>query len=304
MTSTTGQPILRLVGAMQLNGAAWNLGAFARLFGRLKEEVRHTGPLTRYIGYESDCTRFFGIEVERLDEIPEGMTGWELYKDAWTIQEAGKARHGELHWRWLDQAEGRRLVGEFSARFPGEAVGDFRLFAHAYVGMLGQAYDDGVRLVEYDPAWPRQFEKTARWLREALGPEVAQRIEHYGSTAIPGMPAKPVIDVLVEVPSYDFMRRHVIPLLNRPEWEYWHGCFIGRKALMGPRVCHLHMATAGEDIWQGLIFRDYLRAHPEEAQRYAELKHQLAEQYRTDRERYTEGKGEFVREIIALAINT
>jgi GrpB-like predicted nucleotidyltransferase (UPF0157 family) len=170
----------------------------------------------------------------------------------------------------------------------------------------GNASNDDVELVDYDPSWPQQFTEFATWLCDLLGVDVALRIEHYGSTAIPGIPAKPIIDVLVEIPSFAEAKRVTIPRLNSERWEYWwysdHMTFIRRERLMGRRTHHVHMAPRGHRLWEGLAFRDYLISHPQEVSRYAALKRELAENYRQDRERYTQAKTEFVREITSKAL--
>jgi GrpB-like predicted nucleotidyltransferase (UPF0157 family) len=75
-----------------------------------------------------------------------------------------------------------------------------------------------------------------------------------------------------------------------------------RKELMGPRTHHIHAGPARHRLWEGIAFRDYLRTHPDEASRYAALKHDLAEHLTTDREAYTNNKESFVREITAKAL--
>jgi GrpB-like predicted nucleotidyltransferase (UPF0157 family) len=115
------------------------------------------------------------------------------------------------------------------------------------------------------------------------------------------MPAKPVIDVLVEVPSYDDARRVLIPALNDESWEYWwytdHMIFIKRDMVTGKRTHHIHIAPPGHRLWEGLAFRDYLIAHPETAGEYAALKQELAALFRTEREKYTDAKTAFIRAI-------
>ncbi|HET6487804.1 MAG TPA: GrpB family protein, partial [Spirochaetia bacterium] len=143
------------------------------------------------------------------------------------------------------------------------------------------------------------------WLVSILGPETALRVEHYGSTALEGIPAKPIIDILVEIPELDLAMPSIVPRLNDPFWEYWwykdHLTFIRRDRLGGTRTHHLHMAPRGHAVWQGVAFRDYLRSHPRDAARYADLKRRLAGDFRDDRERYTDRKEAFVREIAATA---
>jgi GrpB-like predicted nucleotidyltransferase (UPF0157 family) len=78
--------------------------------------------------------------------------------------------------------------------------------------------------------------------------------------------------------------------------------FIKRQKLMGRRTHHVHMAPRDHRLWEGLAFRDYLMSHPREVSRYAALKRELAKTYRQDRERYTQAKTEFVREITSKAL--
>jgi GrpB-like predicted nucleotidyltransferase (UPF0157 family) len=179
------------------------------------------------------------------------------------------------------------------------------MFSNSYVDLRRSEFRDDIYLVDYDSSWHAQFEQMADWLRSHLGTDIALRVEHYGSTAIPGMPAKPVIDILVEVPSFAEAKKRVLSCLNEEVWEYWwcagHMVFFKRKELMGERTHHVHLAPRGHDFWDGLAFRDYLRSHPEDAARYAALKQQLAVRYRKDREAYTDSKSEFVREVLLRA---
>ena len=145
------------------------------------------------------------------------------------------------------------------------------------------------------------------WLRENLRPEIILRIEHYGSTAIPGMPAKPVVDILVEIPSFESAKPHAIAILNGPLWEFWwyadHMVFVKRKIPMGEREFHIHMAPASNAVWRGIIFQDYLLTHPEDATRYRELKLTLAQDHVHERETYTRMKTQLINEITHKATN-
>ncbi len=298
-----------LIGELQTKGANWNLGDFGALFRRLASEVAREGTLSRYIGYEGVVgdrveARFFGVEVDCIDQIPEGLAGLELGDDCLLVYKPGNdVRMHPLKWTWRDQSNNGRLTSEFTAKISEDSAPlDFHMTSNAWF-ISGKAdFDDDIHLVEYAPIWPDQFQQKKQWLIDNLGPDIALRVEHYGSTAIPGMIAKPVIDILVEVPSFEAARRVAIPLFNNPECEYWwydnHLFFAVRKGIMGVRTHHIHMAPAGHEIWKGLAFRDYLRAHHEEAEQYAALKRELAKQYRTDRERYTIAKGGFVKEVM------
>ena len=146
-------------------------------------------------------------------------------------------------------------------------------------------------------------------LRKLLGPQFVLRFEHIGSTAIPGLSAKPIIDMLIEVPSFELARIHILPKLQQEGWEYhWrddrppgHMYFVRRNAT-GIRTHHIHLLTAGHPGWERVAFRDYLRATSEEASRYEQLKRELSAKHPLDREAYTEGKSEYIRRITAQAL--
>lgn len=160
----------------------------------------------------------------------------------------------------------------------------------------------------YQSTWPACFEVEAQRLSQTLGPALTGRTEHIGSTAVPGLAAKPTIDILLEVPSLEIAERDIVPLLE----EGGYVCMWTRSAsdghimcvrgygsegfVPGEQVVHVHLAPPGHVLWERLLFRDYLRAHPDEAQRYADLKRELAIEHREDREAYTEGKTAFVVE--------
>ncbi len=296
-----------LVGAM-VHGAEWGLDSYARIFQSLATEVPHTGEITRFVGYEgvhngTVCVRFLGIEVERLGEIPSEMVAWELGSDSLTIHEPDRSQSHPLFWQWQSVSECGRVTGEFTSTL--DEPYEFRMTANAYLAPGKEPANDDVLLQEYDSGWQQQFLEVEHWIEEDIGSDIALRIEHYGSTAIPGMSAKPIIDVLVEVPSFDLARRHIIPLLNSPEWEYWWYSesllFVKRSEFLGPRTLHLHAAPAENDVWSGVLFRDYLRSHPSDAAEYQALKEVLVERFRSDRERYTEAKAGFVRKTLAKA---
>jgi GrpB-like predicted nucleotidyltransferase (UPF0157 family) len=236
------------------------------------------------------------------------MVGLEMRGDSWSVLDHGGAAWvGSLDWKWRSG-----VLGDFTAKCPaGWTVDscstlDFHISANAYCVRDGGP-DDEVQLADYDPLWPERYEEMAAQLRDSLGPDLALRIEHYGSTAIPGVPAKPVIDIHVEVPSFEAARRSAVPIFDRPEYEYWfysdHMVFIVRDDFMGRRTHHIHVAPSTSRIWEGLVFRDHLRTHPADAARYVALKRALAQRYATDRERYTEAKTEFVHEVLAESLS-
>ena len=208
----------------------------------------------------------------------------------------------------------RGLTGEFTVMIPAEWTGTgsseerlFSMTANCYVAPGSEGANDTVELVDYDPQWPEQFTEFSHWLQDCLGDDVALRIEHFGSTAIPGMIAKPIIDVLVHVPSFAEAKQRAIPLFNKKDWEYWwygdHPVFIKRNGFMGTRTHHVHMMIDGPELEKRLAFRDYLNAHPVDASRYAKLKQELAACHRQDREKYTDAKTAFVSKVSAQAMN-
>lgn len=160
-------------------------------------------------------------------------------------------------------------------------------------------------IVPYDPHWPQQFEEEKARLRADIGAFVVS-IEHIGSTAVPDLAAKPVIDILIGVRSLQEAPRFIPPLEARgyeyvPDYEdempfrrYLH------RKVNGNHTHHLHMVEPDSRFYHvQLAFRDYLRAHPETRDAYAELKRNLANNYRNNREAYTDAKGTFIQSILA-----
>ncbi|MFP4418895.1 MAG: GrpB family protein, partial [Chitinispirillaceae bacterium] len=221
-----------------------------------------------------------------------------------------------IEWRWKKNVflHGQKWeVGDFSIPqfFAPELLGrparadfwiSFNLFEDAQKEYVN---GDQIQLAEYDPTWSRQYQKFSRWLKSYFGSDIIRRTEHFGSTAIPGIWAKPIVDILAEVPSFSRARERMLPKLTE-EWEYcWysnHMMLIKRDSFMGKRVLHVHLAPRDHDMWERLSFRDYLRSHPKEAAEYSRLKRQIVTQYSDDRERYTWSKGEFVRAVTRKAL--
>jgi GrpB-like predicted nucleotidyltransferase (UPF0157 family) len=159
--------------------------------------------------------------------------------------------------------------------------------------------DEPIQLAPPDPAWPARFELERAALQEAIGEWVHGGIHHVGSTAVPGLEAKPIIDILAGVRDLEPARACFVQLAGLgylyapylPEEMHWF-C----KPDPARRTHHLHLIPAGSERFRDeLAFRDLLRADPEIADRYAALKRALAERHRNDREGYTEAKSAFVR---------
>jgi GrpB-like predicted nucleotidyltransferase (UPF0157 family) len=168
--------------------------------------------------------------------------------------------------------------------------------------------EEPIYLVPYDAEWPRLFAEERALLEPVLAPWLAGPIEHIGSTAVPGLMAKPIIDIMAgvrDLPS-SLGARDVLALLRymyfpyRPDMMHWF-C----KPSPAHRTHHLHLVPMSSSLWSDrLVFRNYLRSSAAAAAEYAQLKIALAERHQFDREGYTEAKSEFVRSIIDLAGRT
>lgn len=157
-----------------------------------------------------------------------------------------------------------------------------------------------VRLVDYDPQWPALFEAEAARLRPVVAP-LSITLEHIGSTAIPGLCAKPVLDILA---GYDDPARLEDCIAGLTAAGYVHR---GERGIPGreffrrgtPRAYHIHLARQGGAFWQDhLRFRDALRSDAALRDGYARVKRDLAAKYPTDRESYIEGKAPFVLDVL------
>ncbi|MFQ5706936.1 MAG: GrpB family protein [bacterium] len=169
-----------------------------------------------------------------------------------------------------------------------------------------------VAIVPYNPAWPQMFEQEKNHLLNCLPPELIGRIEHFGSTAIPNLSAKPIVDMLVEVTSLEETKRSIVPVLEAQGYEYFwrptsgddippfYAWFIKRN-LKGERTHHLHMVENDFEHWDRLFFRDYLIEFPLVAREYQALKLRLARDYPNDRVAYTNGKTDFIVRVTQMA---
>jgi GrpB-like predicted nucleotidyltransferase (UPF0157 family) len=165
---------------------------------------------------------------------------------------------------------------------------------------------EAVAITPYDPRWPELFRQEREHLLACLPNDLVRRIEHFGSTAVPGLAAKAVVDILVEVADLQATRERIVPILEGQGYDYFwrptHGedgppfyaWFIKRDSASAVRTHHIHMVEAGFPHWDALLFRDYLIAHPETAHEYERLKLELAAAHPSDRVAYTNGKTAFV----------
>lgn len=162
-----------------------------------------------------------------------------------------------------------------------------------------------VGIVNYDPQWPVLYEEEKGRILDVIGRRIAA-IEHIGSTAVPELAAKPIIDIMIAVRrladadecieplqdiGYEYVREFEVEM---PERRFF------RKGPPEERTYHIHMIELTSEFWERhLLFRDYLRTHPEVAQQYYQLKKELAARYGSDREAYAEAKTPFIESIVA-----
>jgi len=175
-----------------------------------------------------------------------------------------------------------------------------------------RALEEEVSIESYDSEWPRLFEQEKQHLQACLPAELIGRVEHFGSTAVPGLAAKPIIDLLVEVSSLDAVHQTIAPILRQQGYDYfWRPRFAGgdeiayawfiKRDTKGRRTHHIHMLEKESREWERLLFRDYLIEHPDVAKQYEVLKREALKKHAQDRKAYAKAKGEFINRITEMA---
>lgn len=164
-----------------------------------------------------------------------------------------------------------------------------------------------VSVVEYNQHWRKMFEDEKQLLQTTLGEESA-KIEHIGSTAVVGLAAKPIIDIMIGLPDFSVVNTFV-PKIESLGYEYiskyedempFRRYFAKNRDLV--RTHQIHMVEIGSEFWERhLLFRDYLRQNPEVADEYAVLKKKLAAREWTDVNEYADDKTEFIKSIESRA---
>ncbi|MFC7545264.1 GrpB family protein [Plantactinospora sp. GCM10030261] len=167
------------------------------------------------------------------------------------------------------------------------------------------AQDEPIHVVPYDDRWPVEFATEAQAIRAAIGPWITGGIHHVGSTAIPGLSAKPVIDIQVGVADLASSEPCIERLTqldycyapHRRDVMHWF-C----KPDPSRRTHHLHLVPTGSARFADVLtFRDYLRVHPSARDAYENRKRELATAHPHDRQAYTDGKGDLVAELTRAA---
>jgi GrpB-like predicted nucleotidyltransferase (UPF0157 family) len=170
-------------------------------------------------------------------------------------------------------------------------------------GLIGGIEKRDITIVEYDPNWPKKFDKHANAISSALG-ETALRIEHVGSTAVPELGSKPIIDILVVVSNSADESTYLPQLVaagyvlrvREPEWNE-HRMFRTPE-----RDVHVHIFSVGcPEVHRNLLFRDRLRHHAEDRKLYEGVKRQLATKNWSDMNAYANAKTDVIEEILRRA---
>ena len=170
---------------------------------------------------------------------------------------------------------------------------------------MSEKRQDPIKVISYDDSWPAAFEEQRSRVESALRPWLVGSVEHIGSTSVPGLAAKPIIDMLARVPDYgvaglvDAMAG--IGWVHAPEpgdgqSRKWSFCYPG----IGWRTHHLHIFETTSVRWPMLLtFRDHLRSNPEDAAEYGRIKASLAAADAHDRPRYRAGKAPFIERTLS-----
>jgi GrpB-like predicted nucleotidyltransferase (UPF0157 family) len=165
--------------------------------------------------------------------------------------------------------------------------------------------DESIVLVQYDPEWPSRFETERALLARVLAPWLTGGIHHVGATAVPGLAAKPMIDIVAGVRDLDESRAAFDPLreegyLHAPHRPGIAHHFAKPSARLSEATHGVHLTEPGSDLWrERLSFRDALRADAALAAEYEALKLRLAQEHRNDISSYTAGKRVFVARVLA-----
>ena len=164
-----------------------------------------------------------------------------------------------------------------------------------------------IRIVPYNPNWKVLFEQERELIKKTLGKDIVLNVEHFGSTSVEGLAAKPTIDIMVEVSNlnneikqYITQELKTIGYGNMPNAEKENKMTFGKgydENYTCNQTYHIHIREKGNILQEEIYFRNYLRQNPEIRDKYAELKYLLAEKHEFNREDYTNGKAEFILKI-------
>lgn len=280
------------------------LGGWDEADQRARFDRRFEGAMTEMITVAGETVGFVQLEVD-----PPGLRICNVViADGWRGRGIGSAVIGLVAAR----TAGPLRLRVFQAN---PAVALYRRLGFRVVGedqvhwfqmerspdALGLA-NDAVQLVDHQAAWAVAFDAARARITAALDPALIVALEHVGSTSVPGLVAKPIIDIALEIPAG--AATPIAPLvaagyLDRGDKGADGGHLFGLEPEPGIRTEHLHVVRAGDGLLAiYLRFRDRLRADPDARRRYAELKRRLAAELGDQRERYTDSKADFIRAML------
>ena len=290
-----------------------NLGDRARNLAFARRRLAENGLEIVAASEEENTSPFGGVEQpDFLNQVLEASTDLlpaELLQVAKRIETQAGRRPGGVRWgpRELDidiLLYAGTVLDTAELTLPHPGVVDRPYLQRELAEIAPALIADAVILVDYDPGWPARFAEEQARLRLRLG-ATAVRVDHVGSTSVPGLMAKAIIDIQLSVTDVGDAGAFVEPLeelgyeyipdLRFPTYPFF------RYPASGPRTFHLHVAQAGSvEELEHLEFRDRLRADPVVASLYGELKRELARRFFADRASYSNSKGDFVHGVLAV----
>jgi GrpB-like predicted nucleotidyltransferase (UPF0157 family) len=168
-----------------------------------------------------------------------------------------------------------------------------------------------IEISPYREDWPNLFENEKKLITDTLAPGMFSRLEHFGSTSVPGLSAKDTIDILMEVEFEDTKNQKLIDLMKSLSYEFtWqnegihpHMVFVKGYNISNPKnqTYHVHAGPKDHPLWDRIFFKDYLIKHPETAKAYELLKFKLAQDFKHERVAYRVAKTDFVKEVTEMA---
>ena len=175
----------------------------------------------------------------------------------------------------------------------------------AEIERLGKLFP--IKIVKYNPDWPKYYDKESARIKKAFPDGLIVSMHHIGSTSVPGLDAKAVIDILICVKSMDKAKNMAVAPLEKMGyglgWEDSHIVMFGGYYPEEKEIkYHLHIADIDNEEMKCLSFRNYLRVHKDAAEEYAMLKYRLAEKFKYNREAYTAAKSEFILQVTKKAV--
>ena len=168
-----------------------------------------------------------------------------------------------------------------------------------------------IKLENYNENWPKIYASEKVAILSVAGQWI-KAIEHVGSTSIPFITAKPTIDICIGVASLEQADQHMLKPLQQLGYEYLQILekdiperrYLQKLSSTGEHLVHVHIVIVNDELWNNYVrFRNYLIAHPEESKAYMALKHMLKEKFTYNREAYTSGKSDFIKDILSKAFN-